>query len=81
MAANAGDYNANKEGTKKVEITVPLKHLSNFRKTLYIPIINCEVFFTLSWYANCVTTSLEKRLVAAAQGENPAVYDDFPTNA
>ena len=25
--------------------------------------------------------SLEKRLVPAAQGDNPAVYDDSPTNA
>ena len=30
VAATAGDYDANKEATKKVEITVPLKHLSNF---------------------------------------------------
>ena len=35
----------------------------------------------LSWYANCVITSLEKRLVTAAQGDNPAVYDDSTTNA
>ena len=30
---------------------------------------------------NCVITSLEKRLVTAAQGDNPAVYDDSPTGA
>ena len=35
----------------------------------------------LSWYANCVITSLEKRLVTAAQGDNPAAYDDSTTNA
>ena len=35
----------------------------------------------LRWSANCVITSLEKRLVAAAQGDNPAVYNDSPTNA
>ena len=49
MAASAGDYDANKEGTKKVEIAVPLKHLSNFRKTLDITLINCEVPLALSW--------------------------------
>ena len=32
VAATAGDYDANKEGTKKIEIAVPLKHLSNFWK-------------------------------------------------
>ena len=79
MAATAEDY-ANKEGTKKVEIAVPLKHLSNFWKTLDIPLINCEVSLALSRSANFVITSLEKRLVTAAQGDNPPVYDDSPTN-
>ena len=60
---------------------MPLKNLSNFWKTLDIPLINCEVSLALSWSANCVITSLEKRLVTAAQGDNPAVYDDSPTNA
>ena len=81
VAATAGDYDTNKEGTKKVEIAVSFKHLSNFWKTLDIPFINCEVSLTLSWSENCVITSLEKRLVTAAQGDNPAVYDDSPTNA
>ena len=60
---------------------MPLKHLSNFWKTLDIPLINCEVSLDLSWPANYVITSLEKRLVTAAQGDNQAVYDDSPTNA
>ena len=45
------------------------------------PLINCEVSLALSWSANCVITSLEKRLATAAQRDNPAVYDDSPTNA
>ena len=32
VAATAEDYDANKEGTKKVEVEVPLKHFSIFRK-------------------------------------------------
>ena len=58
-----------------------LKYLSNFWRTLDIPLINCEVSLTLSWSKNCVITSLEKRLITAAQGDNPAVYDDSPTAA
>ena len=81
VAATAEDYDANKEGTKEVETAVPLKHLGNFWKVLDIPLINCEVSLVLSWYGNCVITSLEKRLVTAVQGSNPAVYDDSPTNA
>ena len=59
---------------------MPLKKLGNFWNSLNIPLINCEVSFTLR-SANCVITSLEKRLVAAVQGDNPEVRDNFPTNA
>ena len=48
VAATAGDYDANKEGKKKIEIAVPLKQLSNFWKTLDIPLINCEASLSLN---------------------------------
>ena len=41
-------------GTKNVEIMVPLKYLSNFGGNLEMPLINCEVNLTLTWSANCV---------------------------
>ena len=53
LAATAEDYDANKEGTEKVEIAVLLKHLRNFWKTLDIPLINCEISLALSWSGNC----------------------------
>ena len=37
------------DGTKNVEIMVPLKYLSNFWRTLEIPLINCEVNLILKW--------------------------------
>ena len=43
--------------------------------------VNCEVSLALAWSPNCVITSMEKRLVRAAQGDNPAVYDDSPESA
>ena len=52
----------NKSGTREIEIAVPLKHLGNFWNSLNIPLINCEVSLALSWSANCVITSMEKRL-------------------
>ena len=70
-----------KKARKKVEVAAPLKHLSNFWKTLDIPLINCEVSLALSPPANCVITSLEKRLLPATQEDNPAFYDDSLTNA
>ena len=81
VAATPEDYVANEEGTEKVKIAVPLKYLSNFWRTLDILLINCEVSLNLSWSANCVITSLEKRIVTAAQGGNPEVRDDSPIGA
>ena len=37
-----------------VELMVPLKYLSNFWRTLEMPLINCEVELILDWSANCV---------------------------
>ena len=37
-----------------VEIMVPLKYLSNFWRTLEMPLINCEVNLILTWSTNCV---------------------------
>ena len=41
-------------GTKDVEIMVPLKCLSNFWRTLEMPLINCEVNLILIWSSTCV---------------------------
>ena len=45
------------KGTKEVEIMVPLKYLSNFWRTLEMPLINCEVELILTWLKNCVISS------------------------
>ena len=44
----------NDDGIINVEIMVPLKYLSNFWRTLEMPLINCEVELILNWSANCV---------------------------
>ena len=43
--------------TKDVEIIVPLKYLSNFWRTLEMPLINCEVNLILIWSKDCVITN------------------------
>ena len=73
VAATARDYDANKECTKEVETALPLIYLSNFWRTLDMPLINCEVSLTLTWSANCVITGMEKR----GRGRN---RDNSPTN-
>ena len=45
------------DGTKNVEIMVPLKYLSNFWRTLEMALINCEINLILTWSANCVVVS------------------------
>ena len=40
-----------------VEIMVPLKYVSNFWRTLEMPLINCEIELILDWSANCVIIS------------------------
>ena len=41
-------------GTKDAEIMVPLKYLSNFWRTLEMPMINCEVNLILTWSSTCI---------------------------
>ena len=41
-------------GTKNVEIMVPLKYLSNFWRTLEMPLFNCDVNLILTWSSTCV---------------------------
>ena len=79
--ANNPNYDQNNRGTKEVDIAVPLKHLGNFWNSLNILLVNCEVSLTLSWSETCVITSMEKRLVRAAQGGNTPVYSDSPESA
>ena len=43
--------------TKDVKIILPLKYLSNFWGTLKMPLINCEVSYSLTWSSTCVITN------------------------
>ena len=46
-------------GTKNVEIMVPLKYLSNFRRNLEMSLINCETNLLLTWSVSCVIVSTD----------------------
>ena len=61
---------------KNTDIVVPLKYLSNFWKTLDIPLINCEVSLILTWSENCVLTDIKTQI---ARGTRVAI--NAPTNA
>ena len=64
------NYDANKEGTKTIELAIPLKYLGNFWRALNIPLISCEVSLELKWNKNCIITSLERRQVGAEPRNN-----------
>ena len=48
------NYDANKVGKNETEVVVPLKHLSNFWRSLNTPLTNSEVELILIWSKNCV---------------------------
>ena len=63
-----------------IKIVVPLKYLSNFWKSLNVPLINCKIELILTWLKNCVVISKATR--EANYGTNPVVYEiDNPENA
>ena len=47
----------NDDNEKDVEIMFPLKYLSNFWRTLELPLINCEANLILTWSSTCVITN------------------------
>ena len=58
----------------KLNCTIPLKHLSNFWRSLNIPLVNCVVELILTWWKNCVLVGMTENAVA-----DPAIELTAPT--
>ena len=43
---------------KDVKIAVSLKYLSNFWRSLEMPLINCKIHFELNWSKDCVMSTI-----------------------
>ena len=56
------NFNTNRNGVK---IAVPLKHLSNFWRSLEISLINCKDDLSLKWNQNCVLSSEDSNSIFA----------------
>ena len=68
--------NTNADGTKKrLKIAVPLKHSSNFSRSLEMPLINCKVELWLKWIENCVLNTAEIGANADATGADSATLE------
>ena len=84
--ANQGTEQGNIKTKKSLEIVVPLKYLSNFWRTLDMPLINCQVSLTLTWSEKCVLTDITTLTARNADTDaDPPVEAreriDAPTNA
>ena len=55
-ASIIGNTVAGGDNSKKndIQLAVPLKYLSSFRRSLEMPLINCEVELSLEQYTKCV---------------------------
>ena len=49
--------NAARVGRLNVKIVVPLKYLSNFFRSLEMPLINCKIKLNLTWKKECVLST------------------------
>ena len=74
------DADAARVGRLNVKVVVPLKHLSNFFRSLEMPLINCKIKLNLTWKKECVLSTLNDD---AANPENNAVFiiNDTKLNA
>ena len=43
---------------KDIKIVVPLKYLSNFWRSLEMPLINCKIYLELNWIEDCILSNV-----------------------
>ena len=56
------------------EVAVLLKYLSNFWRSINLPLINCEIKLNLSWWRYCVISEVLKTYMAIPNTD-PVRYD------
>ena len=49
--------NNTNSSVKEAKIVVPLKYLSNFWRSLEMPLKNCKVYLELNWIEDCILSS------------------------
>ena len=49
--------NNSNSSVRNTKIVVPLKYLSNFWKSLEMPLINCKIYLELNWIEDCIWSS------------------------
>ena len=57
LGKTADAVNNTNSSVKDAKIVVPLKYLSNFWRSLEMPLINCKVYLELNWIEDCILSS------------------------
>ena len=57
LVGKTANHNDGKSSVKDAKIVVPLKYLSNFWRSLEMPLINCKVYLELNWIEDCILSS------------------------
>ena len=63
LLGKATDADGNDRSLKNAKIVVSLKYLSNFFRSLEMPLINCKIHLELNWNNNCVMRAIMIMLV------------------
>ena len=57
LGKTADAVNNTDSSVKDAKIVVPLKYLSNFWRSLEMPLTDCKVFLELNWIEDCILSS------------------------
>ena len=57
VGKTANIVNNTNSSWKNTKIVVPLKYLSNFWRSLEMPLINCKICLQLKWFEDCILSS------------------------
>ena len=57
LGKTADAVNNTNSSVKDAKIVVPLKYLSNFWRSLEMPLVNCKVYLEVSWIEDCILSS------------------------
>ena len=57
VGKTADAVNNTNSSVKNTKIVVPLKYLSNFWRSLEMPLINCKIYLELNWIEDCILSS------------------------
>ena len=57
LEKTANDVNNTNSSVKDAKKVAPLKYLSNFWRSLEMPLINCKVYLELIWIEDCILSS------------------------